>query len=83
MVVYVPGKTPIWIRAISVDRHGKFQVGWTVADCSNVPTFIYGSEFTGSKLIKVKLQITSFGSCPEPTTTAVAKPSGFSSNFVP
>jgi len=79
----MPDKGSFWIRAISVDRHGKFQVGWTIADCSNVPTFIYGYEFTGSKLIKVKLPITSFGSCPEPTTTSVVKPSGFSSNFVP
>ena len=83
MVVYVPGKTPIWIRAIPVDRHGKFQVEWTIADCSNVPTFIYGYEFTGTKFIKFKLQMTSFGSCPVPTTTPVAKTSGFLPNFVP
>ena len=83
LVVYVPGKGSFSIHAISVDRHGKFQVGWTISDCSNVPTFIYGYGSTGTKFIKFKLQITSFGSCPVPTTTPVAKPTGFSPNFVP
>ena len=83
MVVYVPGKGSFSIHAISVDRHGNFQVGWTISDCSNVPTFIYGYGSTGTKFIKFKLQIKSFGSCPVPTTTPVAKPTGFSRNFVP
>jgi len=83
LLVDVPGKGSFWIRAIPVDRHGKFQVRWTLAACSSVPTLIGGYEFTGSEHIKVKLQITSFGSCPVPTTTPVVKPAGFSSNFVP
>jgi hypothetical protein len=83
LLVYVPGKGFFWLHAILVDRHGKFQVGWTIADCSNVPTFIYGYEVTNSKPIKVKLQITSFGRCPGSTTTPGANPSGVSPNFVP
>jgi hypothetical protein len=83
LVIYVTDKGPFWVHAIPVDRHGKLQVGWIIADCSNVPTFVYGYEFTGTKYIKVKLQITSFGNCPVPTTTPVVKPSGFSPNSVP
>ena len=83
LLIDVPGKGSFWIRNIPVDRHGKFQAVWTMADCSNVPTSISGYEFTGSKPIKVKLQITSFGSCPAPTTTPAVKPAGFSSDFVP
>jgi hypothetical protein len=81
LVVFVTGKKPIWFRNIPVDQHGKFQVGWQIADCGNVPTFIYGYEVTSSKPIIVKLQITSFGICHAPTTTPVAKPSGFSRKF--
>jgi len=79
LFVYVPGKKPIWLRNITVDTQGKFQVGWKIADCGNVPTFIIGYEVTSSKPISVKLQITSFGNCPAPTTTPVAGPfRGFS-----
>jgi hypothetical protein len=77
LVVFVPGKKPIWFRNIPVDKHGKLQVGWKITDCGDVPTFIYGYEVTSSKPIIVKLQITSFGSCPAPTTTPKAKSSGF------
>ncbi len=85
LLVDVPGKGSFWIRTIPVDRHGKFQAVWSMADCSNVPTSISGYETTGTgaEHIKVKLQITSFGSCPVSTTASAVKPSGFLSNFVP
>jgi hypothetical protein len=79
LIAYVPGKNLLWLRDILVDKHGKLQVGWIIADCGNVPTFIYGYEITSSKPIIVKLQITSFGICPASTTTPVAKPAGLSS----
>ena len=79
LFVYVPGKKPIWLRNIPVDTQGKFQIGWKIADCGNVPTFIMGYEVTRSKPISVKLHITSFGNCPAPTTTPVVGPfRGFS-----
>jgi hypothetical protein len=78
LVFYVPGKGVSVLRNIPVDKHGKFQVGWNLADCGNVPAFIYGYEVTRSKPIIVKMQITSFGSCPVPTSTPGVKPSGFS-----
>ena len=81
LFVYVPGKRPILYRIISVDKHGEFQIGWKIADCGNVPTFISGYEVTSSKPIIVELHITSFGNCPVPTITPVVKPSGFSPNF--
>ena len=81
LIVYVPGKKLTWFRNISVDKHGKLQFGWKITDCGNVPAVIYGYEVTSSKPIIVKLQITSFGTCPAPTTTPVAKPSGFSPKF--
>ena len=75
LVVDVPGKKLISYRNILVDKHGKFQIGWKIADCENMPTIIYGSEVTSSKQISVKLQITSFGSCTAPDITPVAGPS--------
>jgi hypothetical protein len=78
LMVYVPGKNLLWLRDIPVNKHGKLQIGWIIPDCGDVPTFIYGYEVTSSKPIIVKLQISSFGSCPAPTSTPVAKPSGFS-----
>jgi hypothetical protein len=77
LYVYVPGKVPFWLRNIPVDSHGKFHVGWNITDCGNMPTYIYGFEATGSKLIKAKRTITSFGSCVAPTTPVV-KPSSLS-----
>jgi hypothetical protein len=81
LIVYISGKKLTWFRNIPVDKYGKLQFGWKISDCRKVPTFIYGYEETSSKPIIVKLQITSFGSCPAPTTTPVAKPSGFSRKF--
>jgi hypothetical protein len=81
LVVFVPGKKPIWFRNIPVDQYGKLQVGWKITDCGYVPAFIYGFEVTGSKPIIVKLQITSFGSCTVPTTTPITIPSRFSRKF--
>jgi hypothetical protein len=83
LTLYGFNKEDYTTRAIHVDKHGKFHVEWALAACSNVPTLVVGYEYTGSKPIKVKLQIKSFGSCPKPTNTAVAKSTGFSSNFVP
>jgi hypothetical protein len=80
LIAYVPGKNLLWSRDIPVDKQGKLQVRWIIADCGNVPTLIYGYEVTSLKPIIVKLQITSFGNCPAPTTTPVAKPSGSSPN---
>jgi hypothetical protein len=74
LVVYVPGKKLTWFRNIPVDKHGNLQFEWKIKDCGNVPTFIYGYEVTDSKPIIVKLQLTSFGTCPALTTTPVAKP---------
>jgi hypothetical protein len=81
LIVYVSGKKLTWFRNIPVDKHGKLQFTWKITDCRNVPTLIYGYEVTSSKPIIVKLQITSFGSCPAPTTRPEAKPSGFSRKF--
>jgi hypothetical protein len=83
LIAYVPGKNLLWLRNIPVDKHGTLQVGWIIADCGNVPTFIYGYEVTSLKPIIVKLQITSFGICPAPTTTSVAKLSGLSPKLGP
>jgi hypothetical protein len=74
LIAYVPGKKLIWLRNIAVDKYGKFQIGWYLADCASVPTMIYGYEVTSSKPILVKLRITSFGRCPLPNTTPVVKP---------
>jgi hypothetical protein len=74
LLVYVPGKRPIMYRDIPVDKHGKFQIGWKIIDCGNVPTFINGYEAASSKSISAKLQITSFSNCPVPSTTPVAGP---------
>jgi hypothetical protein len=74
LFVSIPGKRPILYRNIPVDKHGKFQIGWKIADCGNVPTIIYGYEVTSSKPIMVELQITSFGNCPVPAITPVVKP---------
>lgn len=81
LFIFVSGKKPTWFRNIPVDKHGKLQFAWKITDCGNVPAVIYGYEVTSSKPIIVKLQITSFGTCPVPTTTRVAKPSGFSRHF--
>lgn len=81
LVVYVPGKRPIWLRNIPVDKLGKLQIGWKIVDCGNLPTIIYAYEVTSSKPINVKLQITSFGSCSATTTTPIVGPSGFSPNY--
>ena len=75
LVVYVPDKKPILYRNIPVDKQGKFQIGWKIADCGYMPTIISGYEVASSKSIPIKLQITSFGNCPAPTTTPVAGPS--------
>ncbi len=74
-VLFAAGKKPMWQINLHVDQHGKFQFGWIIDNCSNLPTIIYSYEVTNSKLIFVKLQITSFGSCPAPTTTPIAGPS--------
>ena len=74
------GKKPMWQSNLPVDQHGTFQFGWNIVNCSNLPTIIYSYEATSSKPIYAKLQITSFGSCPEPTTTPIAGPPGFSPN---
>jgi len=81
LFVYVPGKKPILYRNIAVDKQGKFQIGWKFADCGNVPTFISSYDVTSSKPISVKLQITSFGNCPAPTTTPAAGPSWVFTKF--
>jgi len=75
------GKKPMWQSNLPVDQHGTFQFGWNIVNCSNLPTIIYSYEATSSKPIYAKLQITSFGSCPEPTTTPIAGPPGFSLNY--
>jgi hypothetical protein len=74
------GKKSMWQSNLPVDQHGTFQFGWNIVNCSNLPTIIYSYEATSSKPIYAKLQITSFGSCPEPTTTPIAGPPGFSPN---
>ncbi len=81
LVVYMPDKKSFSVRSIPVDKHGKFQVGWPIAGCNKVPTFIYAYEAISSKSIKVTLHITSFGSCSTPTIPVV-KSSGFSPSFV-
>ncbi|HYX48097.1 MAG TPA: hypothetical protein VE843_00010 [Ktedonobacteraceae bacterium] len=83
LIVSVPGKQSFSIQSIPVDTMGTFQVGLPLAACSNVPAVLDAYEKAGPKLIKVELQIRSFGSCSLPTATPVVKPSGFSSNFVP
>jgi hypothetical protein len=75
------GKKPMWQSNLPVDQHGTFQFGWNIVNCSNLPTIIYSYEATSSKPIYAKLQITSFGSCPEPTTTPIAGSPGFSLNY--
>ncbi len=77
---YLPGKVPFWRHNIPVDKHGKFHVEWNIADCGNMPTYIFGFEAIGSKLIRVRLHITSFGACVEPLTP-VANPSRLSPKF--
>ena len=74
------GKKPVWQSNLHVDQHGKFQFGWNILNCGNLPTIFYAFEEPSSKPIFVKLQITSFGSCPEPTTTPIAGSPGFSPN---
>jgi len=74
------GKKSMWQSNLPVDQHGTFQFGWNIVNCSNLPTIIYSYEATSSKPIYAKLQITSFGSCPEPTSTPIAGPPGFSPN---
>ena len=81
LFVFTSGKKPTLLRNIPVDKQGKLQFGWKITDCGSVPTSIYAYEVTSTKPILVKLQITSFGSCPAPTTTPAAKPPGFSSKF--
>ncbi len=82
LIGYVSGKRSFWTRYIPVDKHGKFQVEWIIADCSNLPILIFAYE-ASPKPIEVKLQITSFGNCPAITPTPVGKPFGFSPNIVP
>jgi hypothetical protein len=79
--VHVPGRRSIWLRNIPVDKHGKFQIGWEIASCGNVPTIIYGFGVTNPKQIAAKLQITSFGNCTAPTITPVVAPSRDFTNF--
>jgi len=74
LAVSVPDKKPILYRSILVDKHGKFQFGWKIADCGNVPSLISGYEVTSPKQIPAKLQITSFGNCPVPAITPAAAP---------
>jgi hypothetical protein len=78
--LFALGKKTLLQFNLLVDQHGKFQFGWNIVNCSNLPTIIYGYEVTSLKPIFVKLQITSFGSCPVPTTTPIASPSGVSPN---
>ncbi len=78
--IFVPGKVPFLLRDIPVDKYGEFHVEWYITDCGNMPTFIYGFEATGSKLIKVRLHIVSFGACVAPPTP-VANPSRLSPKF--
>jgi hypothetical protein len=70
---YVPGKSAFWLHNIPIDKLGNFHIMLNVVNCGNLPTFIFGYEATSSTLIKVKLHITSFGSCVAPTTP-VTKP---------
>jgi len=81
LFVYMPGKIPVLYRNIPVDKLGKFQIGWKIADCGNVPTYIIGYEVASSRSILAKLQITSFGSCTLPTITPVAASSRGFTNF--
>jgi hypothetical protein len=74
------GKKLMWQSNLHVDKHGTFQFGWDIVNCSNLPTIIYSYEATSSKPIYAKLQITSFGSCTALTTTSIAGPPGFSPN---
>jgi hypothetical protein len=77
LVIYVQDKGSFSIHALAVDRHGQFQAEWPLGTCSNMPTLIEGNENGGAKQIKVKLPITSFGSCSAPTTITAGKPFGF------
>jgi len=81
LVIHVPGKKPILFRNIPVDKHGKFQIGWKIADCGNVPTFISGYEVASPKSIPARLQITSFDNCTVPAIKPVAVPSRGFTNF--
>jgi hypothetical protein len=81
VMLFASGKKPMLQINLHVDQHGKFQFGWTIVNCSNLPTTIYSYEVTNSKPIDVKLQITSFGSCPAPTTTPIVGSSGVSPNY--
>lgn len=81
LFVFMPGKKPILYRNIPVDKHGKFQIGWKIVDCRNMPGLISGYEVTSPKQIPAKLQITSFGNCTAPATTPVAVPSRGFINF--
>src|SRR5260370_18046396 len=71
------GKKPMWQSNLPVYQHVTFQFVWNIVNCSNLPTIIYSYEATSSKPTYAKLQITSFGSCPEPTSTPIAGPPGF------
>lgn len=75
------GKKPMLQSNLLVDQHGKFQFGWNIVNCRNLPTIIYAFEVTSSKPIFVKQQITSFGSCTLKTTTSIEGPSGFSPKY--
>lgn len=79
VVVFASGKKSISQFIQHVDQHGKFQFGLTIVTCSNLPITISSYEVANSKQI-YKLQITSFGNCPVPTTNSIVGSSGFSPN---
>jgi hypothetical protein len=80
LIAFVPGKRAILLRDIPVDNDGTLQVGWKIADCTNMPTMVFGYEATSSKPIFVILHITSFGNCTAQTPNSVVGPSGVSTN---
>ena len=82
LLIDVPGKGSFWIRNIPVDRHGKFQAVWTMADCSNVPTSISGYEFTGQSPSKSNCRLRRLAVVLHQQLLLLVKPTGFSSNFV-
>jgi hypothetical protein len=70
--VNVPGRRSTWLRNIPVDKHGKFQIGWEIASCGNVPSVIIAYEVVSARPISARLRIISFGSCPVQTPTSRA-----------
>jgi hypothetical protein len=80
-ILFASGKKPMLQINLHVDQHGKFQFGWIIVTCSYLPTIINAYEVTSSKTINVKLQITSFGSCPAPISAPITGPSRLLPNY--